>query len=108
MPTQNSGFPPAYGPGAQSDGSLLVDTEDGVNSVVPSFATGGTGQLSPAAFDPRTLWSSAGNVAPLNAILVELRVMNALLHFQLGATPLDLNQMRADEFLNSFYTTGQM
>ena len=110
MPLGNSGLPSPYGLGqqTQNDGSLLVDTEDGVNAVVPSFKTDGSGNLAPGTFDPRQTWQTIGGVSPLNAILVELRVMNALLHHQLGDTRMDLNQMRADEYNNQGYGTGQM
>ena len=110
MPTQPSGNPPAYGAIGylQSDGSWLVDTEDGVSVFVPSFGGVATGGLSGGQVSPVPNWQQTGGVPVLNAILVELRVMNMLLREQLGASPLDLNQMRADELFNIITTSGQV
>ena len=88
-----------YGsPTINSDTAALVDSEDGVPAIVPALNPV-TGALSQAVVSGVAPPSTA--VPPMNAILVELRVISALLHFQLGATSLDLEQMRADELYNS-------
>lgn len=52
--------------------------------------------LVPIVIDATTVPAYSG-LPEINAILIELRVLTALLHFQLGPTNLDLEQMRADE-----------
>lgn len=94
-----------YGPSSPTqnpDGSQLVDTEDGVPAFVPLLSASGGLSLGQQS----SLWQGQVGVPIINAVLIELRVMNALLHSQLGDTKLDLQQMRADEFFNSSLATG--
>jgi hypothetical protein len=112
MVAQNPAGLPAYsGPATiNSDGSLLVDTEDGTFAYVSGFTTamlaGGPSLLSQANQNPYANYLTSGGVAAMNAMLVELRVLNALLIWQMGANAPDLNQMRADELYNSTIGTG--
>lgn len=94
-----------YGtPLVQADQSLLVDTEDGVPVVGPTLAPA-SGNLVAAIINTIVPASNVG-IPPLNAILIELRVIAALLHSQLGDTKLDLEQMRADELFNTTIGSG--
>jgi hypothetical protein len=93
-----------YGnPVINNDGSMLVDTEDGIPVVGPTL-NAVTGQLSAAVINPAVPANTG--VPELNAILIELRVLTALVHAQLGATNLDLEQMRADELWNTTIGSG--
>ncbi len=100
---------PAYSPSptVNSDGSLLVDTEDGTFAFVPGFS-GNAGVLAQSNVNPYANWQQVGGVAALNAMLVELRVANQLLIWQMGANAPDLNQMRADELFNCTLGTAQV
>ena len=112
MVSYNGPPPSAYAPTpvVNSDGSLLVDTEDGTFAFVPGFSAAtiaGTGiGLSQSNLNPYGTWQTTGGVAALNALLVELRVANQLLLWQMGANAPDINQMRADELFNCTLGTG--
>jgi hypothetical protein len=90
----------------QPSGSAAGFTSDldGFPVLVGSIAPA-TGALSAIQIDASTI-SSAGGMPAMNAILIELRVIAALLHTQLGATQLDLEQMRADEGYSQNPATG--
>ena len=83
--------------------AFLDDALDGFPALIPQLNAGGG--LSPIVLDPSTI-SAASGLPEINAILVELRLISALLHHQLGATQLDLQQMRADEAWSSNPATG--
>lgn len=92
-----------YGsPIIQQDGSMLVDTEDGVPILGPAFnlATGG---LSAAVVNP--IVPANSGIPELNAILIELRLITRLLIANMGPLAEDVEQMRADELWNT--TIGQ-
>ena len=105
-----------YGNGLiNTDGSALVDTEDGTAITAPQFypnvATVTSGSTAPATTDPAPLnpWISVEpGLPPLNALLVEIRVLNALLILQLGDKAPDLEQMRADEAYVTSIVTGSI
>ena len=93
------------------DGSLLVDSVDGIYVFAPALNLS-NGTLASANVSGIPLSSSfpgtAQGIPQQLAILVELRVMNTLLHSQLGDTRLDLEQMRADELYNVVPATGNI
>ena len=105
-----------YGnPIINTDGAQLVDTEDGIQVVAPQFypnsATVPSGGLAPAATDadPNSPWIAASpGLPPMNALIVELRVLNALMVLQLGLQAPDLEQMRADEAYVTSIVTGSI
>lgn len=89
----------------QADGSLLVDTEDGIPVVGPAFVLPGGG-LQAAVISPIV----PGNIGvpELNAVLIELRVITSLLLLQLGVQAPDVEQMRADELWNTTVGSGSI
>lgn len=92
-----------YGsPIIQQDGSMLVDTEDGVPVIGPQLNPA-TGALSPAVINP--IIPGGSGIPELNAILVELRLITRLLIANMGPLAEDPEQMRADELWN--ITIGQ-
>ena len=82
----------------------LVDTMDGFPTLHPQFSA--SGALSAIVADPAAPPNFYAGMPMLNAMLCELRVISALLHSQLGATQLDLQNMRADEAWNTSILTG--
>jgi hypothetical protein len=78
--------------------SALVDTADGFPTLHPWLNANGS--LTPFVIDPVPVVASIG-MPEINAILVELRVISALLHMQLGTLAPDLQFMRADEAWNT-------
>ena len=84
----------------------LVDTQDGIPTLHPVI--GANGALSPLVIDPAAPPAFYAGMPEINAILCELRVISALLHMQLGATQLDLQNMRADEAWNTSILTGAL
>jgi hypothetical protein len=94
---------PAYGAVINADGASLADTEDGIPVVGPSL-NAAAGNLSAAVIS--SVANPDAGIPVLNAILIEFRVQNTLLHAQLGATNYDFEQMRADELYNTMLSTG--
>ena len=86
------------GPLILSDGASLSDTEDGVPAFVPAFNPTGPAALAQAIISP--VQSAYGGTPIQNALLVEIRVMNALIALQMGASAPDLEQMRANELFD--------
>jgi hypothetical protein len=80
--------------------SSLVDTADGFPTLHPSLNPNGS--LSPFVIDPIVI-SPAIGMPEINAIIIELRVISALLHLQLGTLAPDLQIMRADEAWNTSF-----
>lgn len=78
--------------------SGLVDTADGFPTLHPFLNANGS--LSPFVIDPIPILPSVG-MPEINAVLIELRVISALLHMQLGGLAPDLQIMRADEAWNT-------
>lgn len=76
----------------------LVDTQDGFPVLHPAINP--SGGLVPFAIDPVPL-PPFGGMPELNAVLVELRVIAALLREQMGPQAPDLQIMRADEAWNT-------
>lgn len=105
-----------YGNGLiNADGSALVDTEDGVPVVLPQFQPSNpavpSGQFTPAQVDPdpnNTFVGLETGIPIFNALLVELRVHNALMVLQMGVIAPDLDQMRADESFVTSIVTGSV
>lgn len=87
--------------------SALVDTADGYPALWPALSAGGG--LTPFVFNPVPI-SPSGGMPEINAILCELRVLNALIREQMGDTrqSYDLQIMRADEAWNTTATTGSL
>jgi hypothetical protein len=85
------------------DGTVFTDTVDGTPVVGPQFAQNGQ-SLIPAISNP-TLASDVAGISVQNAILIEWRILTALMAFQLGSACPDIEQMRADELWNT--TIGQ-
>ena len=87
--------------------SFLDDALDGYPTLHPSLNPNGS--LSPVVIDPSTI-SAASGLPEINAVLVELRVISALLREQMGDTKVsyDLQTMRADEFWNTLVTAGAL
>lgn len=88
--------------------SGLVDTADGFPALHPANNPAGTGPTS-FIVNPVPISPSIG-MPELNAILVELRVISALLREQMGVTAscFDLQVMRADEAWNTQIGTGSL
>ena len=64
-----------------------------------------TGVMSEATVTAATTQDGTG--IPVNlALLIELRIMNTLILQQMGDTPLDITQMRADELYNVLPISG--
>jgi hypothetical protein len=84
--------------------AAFADTQDGFPTLHPQI--GASGALTPVVVDPMQPPLFYSGMPEINAILCELRVISALLHIQLGATPLDLQIMRADEAWNTSINTG--
>lgn len=80
--------------------SGLVDTADGFPTLHPSINP--SGGLLPFVIDPIPI-SPAIGMPEINAIIIELRVLTALLHMQLGQLAPDLQIMRADEAWNTSF-----
>lgn len=78
--------------------SGLVDTADGFPTLHPFLNANGS--LSPFVIDPIPI-SPAVGMPEINAVLVELRVIAALLSMQMGPLTPDLQTMRADEAWNT-------
>ena len=86
-----------------------VDTQDGYPTLHPALLPGGG--LTPYVVDPTAsppnpnFWQA---MPEINAMLVELRVISALLREQMGDTAksFDLQIMRADEAWNTNQVTG--
>ena len=78
--------------------SGLVDTADGFPTLHPFINPNGT--LTPFVIDPIPI-SPAIGMPEINAVLVELRVISALLREQMGPQAPDLQIMRADEAWNT-------
>lgn len=83
--------------------SGLVDTADGFAVLHPSLNPNGS--LSPFVIDPIPI-SPAVGMPEINALVVELRVISALLHMQLGHLAPDLQIMRADEAWNTSFANA--
>ena len=89
-----------------------VDTQDGFPTLHPALTPGG-GPLAQLVTDPTaappnpSFWQA---MPELNAILVELRVISALLREQMGDTKFsyDLQSLRADEAWNTNTVTGAL
>lgn len=99
-----------YGNGLiNTDGAALVDTEESVPALGPSFGATPTGVLSPASVDPdpnSTAVNAQPGVPAVNAVLIELRCITNLLMLQLGQQAPDIEQMRADELWNTTIGSG--
>lgn len=78
--------------------SALVDTADGFTVLHPWLNPNGA--LTPFVIDPVPVSPSIG-MPEINAVLVELRVISALLREQMGPQAPDLQFMRADEAWNT-------
>ena len=78
--------------------SALVDTLDGFPTLHPWLNANGA--LTPFVIDPVPIAPSTG-MPEINARLIEMRVISALLHMQLGTLAPDLQFMRADEAWNT-------
>ena len=87
--------------------AFLDDAMDGYPTLHPQL--GPTGALTPFVIDPSTV-SPASGLPEINAILIELRVISALLREQMGdmKASYDLQTMRADELWNTNVTTGSL
>jgi hypothetical protein len=81
----------------------FTDTWDGVPSLAPGLSN--QAGLTPIQIDP-SLAPPGSGMPIMNAVLIELRVLNALLALQIGAAVPDLQQMRADEAWNINPQTG--
>lgn len=85
-----------------------VDTQDGFPVLYPALATGGglvPNVVNPIATNPFTSYPE------INAIIVELRVLCALVRESMGPTvgaSFDLQIMRADEAWNTNNATGAL
>ena len=88
--------------------SGLVDTADGYPALYPSLTALGGG-LTPFVINPIPINPSIG-MPEINALLVELRMLNTPLREQMGDTKVsyDLQTMRADEFWNTLVTAGAL
>ncbi len=93
----------AYGPLQANDGSLIVSDESGVDVLGPVLTANGA--VIQNLINAATGQNITG-VPVLNALLIELRVLNNILLFQQGSTSLDLEQMRADEAYNISLLSG--
>ena len=80
--------------------SSLVDTADGFPTLHPVLTPGGG--LLPFVIDPIPI-SPAIGMPEINSVLIELRVIAALLHMQMGVLAPDLQIMRADEAWNTSF-----
>src|SRR4029077_8040014 len=111
-PPGPTGFGPTAGP-TNVDQVSFVDTVDGTPVIVPSFNTSASPTTPPTftrqVINPVAVADTVGTTSQ-NAMLVELRVLNRLLHMQIGANGgvEDLNQMRADEAWEMNLSTGGM
>ena len=83
----------------------LSDAVDGFPTLSPLISP--TGKLVPAVIDS-TLMAPGSGMPEVNAILIELRVISALLAYQLGDRVPDLQVMRADEAWNTNIATGAL
>jgi hypothetical protein len=63
---------------------------------------------TPPTFTPSMSPDGSGTMPVLNAILIELRVLNEQFRSQLGTQASDLQQMRADEQWNTDPTKGTL
>ena len=98
----------AYGqPLGLPDGSVLVADESGVPVLGPVI-NGASGTAVQNIINAALGQGAVGGsgVPVLNAILIEFRVQNNLLLYSLGATALDIEQMRADEAYNVSLSSG--
>ena len=86
----------------------LADVLDGFPVLVPSLTAGGL-TLAPSIINPYPI-NPAGGMPEINAIVIELRVLCALIREQMGDTRniFDLQMMRADENWNTNPTTGAL
>ncbi len=87
---------------------FLDDVLDGFPTLHPQLSAGG-GPLTAIVIDPSAIGPATG-MPELNAILVELRVLNTLIREQMGisAGSYDLQTMRADEAWNTNIATGAL
>ena len=108
MTAVNPPGPSAYAvtPLTNPDQSGLVSDETGVPVLGPVLQPNSNSiqNIINAATGQGIVGGSG--VPPLNAILIELRVLNSILLYSLGATPLDMDQMRADEAYNVSLSSG--
>ncbi len=79
--------------------SALVDTADGFPVLYPALNPV-SGGLTQFVLDPIPVAPSIG-MPEINALIIELRVLNALIHMQMGPYAPDLQIMRADEAWNT-------
>jgi hypothetical protein len=95
MVAANPPGPSAYNSVLQAlDGSAITSDEDGVNVLAPILTSSGS------VIQNIINGAAAQNLqgAPvINQVLIELRILSNLMINQMGATNLDLEQMRADE-----------
>lgn len=103
MVAVNPPGPSALGPIQANDGSVITSDEDGSPVLAPILTS--TGSVIPNVTPGAPAQNLVGALIQ-NTILVELRVMNSLILYSLGATSLDLEQMRADEAYNISLTSG--
>jgi hypothetical protein len=107
MAAQNPAGPTAYPvPEALPDGSGLVSTEDGTPVLGPVLQATGTTVPNVIAGNTNQGVPGGSGVPPLNAILIELRVLNNLLAWQMGAEAPDLDAMRSSEAFDISLATG--
>ncbi len=88
--------------------SGLVDTADGFPTLHPMLTAAGV-SLAPFIINPVPIPPGIG-MPEINAVLIELRVISALLREQMGNTAVnfDLQTMRADEAWNTQIGTGSL
>lgn len=109
MVAANPPGPSGYGPPATTvnpDLSGLVSDETGVPVLGPVLNNAGVPipNIINAASGQGVVGGTG--VPPLNALIIELRVLNSLILFGLGTQSLDLDQMRADEAYNVSLSSG--
>jgi hypothetical protein len=86
------------------DSSAIVSDESGVDALGPVLTS--TGSIVQNIINAGVAGQNLQGVPILNALLIEIRIQNNLLISTLGATTLDLEQMRADEAYNISLISG--
>jgi hypothetical protein len=87
-----------------------VDTQDGFPILMPALNPTGAGGLVPNVVNPIAL-NPFTSYPEINAIIVELRVLTALVREMMGPSlnqSYDLQQMRADEAWSTNNATGAL
>ena len=105
-PAGPTAFGNIQGP-SNPDGTVLIDTVDGMPALYPGLKADGSGNLVPFVIDPKTVVDTAG-LPSQNAIIVELRCITNLLAVYLGDKCPDLQLMRAEEIFNTMVSTGSV